>query len=87
MADNKLSQNGFCKQSIFISERKKVKGGNRLKVAGVCGGGKIVLVFRDWIWKLFLVCNGQLLLHIITRQLLDFPVDRAVDGLFIISWF
>ena len=37
----------------------------RLKVEAVCVRGKTVLVSPDWLWRLFLLCNGQLLSHIV----------------------
>lgn len=45
VAGNKLSKIGFCKQSIFITERKEAKGGKQLKVEGVCVSGKIGISF------------------------------------------
>lgn len=36
VAGNKLSQIGFCKQSIFITESEEVTAWKQLKVEGVC---------------------------------------------------
>lgn len=46
-------------------------------------GEKLVLVFRDWLWMVFLRAEWPIAL----ARLLVFPGDDVADGLFIIRFF
>lgn len=61
------------------NRRKRSETGDRTGFVGV----KLVLVFHDWLWMVFLRAEWPIAL----TRLLVFPGDHAADGLFIISFF